>query len=138
MKHFTQKQKAIDHAMWLNFENPNPKNPHGIIPYEHRDFLVCDLEFSQRMKVPFMDILPDNYSLMEYADIRTLRTDIEPLNHWELLYGSLSTVPNNVLRFVLHYKIPIEKFIRYELSISGFDATGKWIGFDDSDKIWLK
>ncbi|WP_452598444.1 hypothetical protein [Pontimicrobium sp. MEBiC01747] len=49
-----------------------------------------------------------------------------------------STMHGDYLRFLLHYKVPLEKFIRFELASRGYDGNFNWVGFDASEKIWLQ
>ncbi|WP_146106971.1 hypothetical protein [Polaribacter porphyrae] len=86
----------------------------------------------------FLDILPKDYSNMNYDNIRHIRMDKEPLPHWEEINGILSTMDGEILRFLIHSKIPIENLIRFELAGRGFDKNHRWIGFSKSFEIWLK
>ncbi len=58
--------------------------------------------------------------------------------HWEDIRGMFSTMHGDYLRFLLHYKVPLEKFIRFELASRGYDGNFNWVGFDASEKIWLQ
>jgi len=50
----------------------------------------------------------------------------------------LSVIHGEVLRFILSAKIPLEKFIKYELACRGYDKDFQWVGFDKAEAIWLK
>lgn len=50
----------------------------------------------------------------------------------------LTTLYGEILRFILHAKIPLEKFVREELAGRGYDENFKWVGFEEAEKIWLK
>ena len=83
-------------------------------------------------------LLPKDYSQMNYTQIRYIRMDDNPLPHWEELIGFFATMDGELLRFMLHAKIPLEKLIRYELAIRGFDKNHIWCGFEKAENIWLK
>ncbi|QMU64916.1 MAG: hypothetical protein GKR88_11850 [Flavobacteriaceae bacterium] len=74
---------------------------------------------------------------MAYDMIRHMRADKDPLDHLEELTGVFSTINSELLRYVLHTKMPLEKLIRYELAIRGYDKDHRWIGFDRAEEIWL-
>ena len=63
--------------------------------------------------------------------------DEDPLHHWEDIRGVFSVVDGELLRYILHTKIPLEKFIRFELAIREYDEHFNWVGFDKSERIWL-
>ena len=64
--------------------------------------------------------------------------DTDLLSHWESLLGTFSVMEGELLRFIIAYKIPLEKIIRHELGNRGFDTNNKWIGFQESEKLWNK
>jgi len=41
-------------------------------------------------------------------------------------------------RFILHYGIPLERFIRYELACRGHNKEHQWCGYEKAKEIWLK
>lgn len=75
---------------------------------------------------------------MDYEHIKSIRTDNDPLSHWEDTCGLFSTVSGEHLRFILTMNIPLEKFIRYELAIRGYDQNHSWVGFYKSQEVWLQ
>lgn len=75
---------------------------------------------------------------MKYSHIASIAKDEEPLEHWDAIGGMLSTQDGELLRFLIKYKIPLEKFIRFELASWGFDKNYKWCGFNKAAEIWLK
>ncbi len=64
--------------------------------------------------------------------------DDDPLSHWEEIAGMFSVAHGETLQFILSAKIPLEKFIRYELACRGYDENFQWVGFEKSQEIWLK
>lgn len=54
---------------------------------------------------------------------------------WEDVYGTFATVDGELLRYILHTKIPLEKLIRYELASRGFDENHRWCGFERAEEI---
>lgn len=135
---FSSKEKAIHHCLWLNFKYRIAKITFGIINGPDNNFAVVEEATAQEMEMPFLNILPKDYSKINYDDIRKLRMDKEPLPHWEEINGLLSTMDGEILRYILHSKIPLEKLIRFELAGRGFDKNHRWCGFTKSFKIWLE
>lgn len=64
--------------------------------------------------------------------------DEEYVGMWEELRGAFSTMNGELLRFILHAKIPLKRFIRWEHANRGFDMNNNWIGFEKSYELWLK
>ena len=62
----------------------------------------------------------------------------DPLNHWEEIRGIYSIMDGELLRYILQSKIPLEKFIRFELASRGYDKDYRWCGFEKAEEIWLK
>ena len=44
-----------------------------------------------------------------------------------------SVAHGETLRFILNTKIPLKRFIRYELACRGYDKNFKWVGFDKAE-----
>ncbi|MCB9261920.1 MAG: hypothetical protein H6607_06055 [Flavobacteriales bacterium] len=137
MEHYGHLQKALDRAKWLNFEHQQKTTTFGVVDGPEDDFVVCSKDESIDMEIPFAHRLPRHYAHLSYRKIEKIRTDENPLKHWEEIVGRLSTLDGNILRFILHEKVPLKKFIRYELAIRGYDEHGKWIGFEQAKRLWL-
>ena len=135
---FDSKQKAIDHAFWLNFKYRIANIKFGVIHGPDNNWAVLEEVTSQEMEIPFLDILPEDMSKLSYDQIRHIRMDDDPLPHLEALFGTFSTMDGELLRFILHAKIPLDKLIRFELASRGFDENHRWCGFDKARDIWLK
>jgi hypothetical protein len=135
---FENMEKAIHHCLWLNFKYRIAKITFGIIHGPDNNWAVLEEATAKEMEKEFLDILPKDYSKMSYTALRHIRMDNEPLPHLEELVGHFSTMDGEILRFILHSKIPIEKLIRFELASRGFDENHRWCGFDKSHEIWLK
>ena len=41
------------------------------------------------------------------------------------------------IQSALAMKIPLEKFIHFELYCRGFDKEYNWVGFEKARKVWL-
>ena len=126
--------KAADAALWLMFK----------YRAEQRKFkVVQDPKTKLYAVIPKVDnkktglVLPKNYEAMPYQAIQQIRSDHDPLQHWEELSGMMSTASGELLRFILHYKVPLEKWIRYELAARGYDENYQWLGFEQAGIIWL-
>ncbi len=81
--------------------------------------------------------LPSDLSAMTYDHIQRIRMAYEPLEHWEAIAGMFSVADGEILRFILAYKVPLERFIRHELAGRGYDKNHNWIGFEQAAKLWL-
>lgn len=135
---FSSEEKAIHHCLWLNFKYRIAKITFGIINGPNNNFAVIEEATAKEMEMNFLDILPKDYSEMSYDTIRLIRMDKEPLPHLEELMGYFATMDGEILRFILHSKIPVEKLIRFVLAERGFDKNHRWCGFSKSFEIWLE
>ncbi len=135
---FSSQEKAIHHCLWLNFKYRIANINFGIINGPNNNFAVVEEATAKEMEMSFLDILPKDYSKMTYDDIRHIRMDREQLTHLEELFGQFATMDGEILRFILHSKIPIEKLIRFVLAERGYDKNHRWCGFRKSFEIWLE
>jgi len=135
---FYEQQKAIHHAMWLNFKYRIAQIKFGVIHGPEDNWAVLEEATSREMEMTFLDILPKDYSDMTYRDIRHLRMDKQPLPHWEAISGMFSVADGEILRYILHNKIPLKKLICFELASRGYDENHRWCGFEKAGEIWLK
>ena len=60
------------------------------------------------------------------------------LPHWESIFGMFSVIDGEILRFVLHNKISLERLVRHELASRGYDKNHRYFGFAKSHEIWLE
>lgn len=128
--------KVSDQALWMNHNHRYDDN-YGVVQSSQGDYMVLPISHPSFNKRDF-ETLPKNYSKMTYKHIQLMRTDDDPLYHWEEIVGMFSTLHGEILRFILYTKIPLERFIRYELGIRGYDKDFNWIGFEKSEKLWMK
>ena len=135
---FDNKQKAIDHCIWLNFKYRISGIRFGVLYGPDNNWAVCEEATADEMEMTFLDILPKDYTQMTYDDIRHIRMDKDSLSHWESIFGMFSVADGEILRYLLHAKIPLEKLIRHELADRGYDKNHRWCGFDKANEIWLK
>lgn len=135
---FNDRQKAIDHALWFNFKYRIAGIVFGVLHGPDNNWAVCEEATANEMEMEFLDILPKGYSKITYDDIRHFRMDRSPLPHWEAITGMFSVADGEILRYLLHAKIPLEKFIRDELAGRGYDKDHRWCGFDRAREIWLE
>jgi hypothetical protein len=134
---FDDQQKAVDHAMWLNFKYRIAGIVFGVIHGPDRNWAVCEQATADEMGIPFLNILPKDYSELSYKQLDSIRQDQEPLPFWEAIVGMISTADGEILRYILENKIPLDKIIRHELALRGFDENHRWCGFDKAREIWL-
>lgn len=134
---FDSRQKAVDHAMWLNFKYRIAGIVFGVISGPEDNWAVCEQATANEMEMNFLDVLPKDFSELNFKQLDTLRQDKEPLPFWSDLVGMVSTADGEVLRFILEKKIPLDKLIRHELALRGFDKNHRWVGFDKAREVWL-
>lgn len=135
---FDDKQKAIDHCVWMNFKYRISENRFGVLHGPDNNWGVCIATTAQDMEMEFLDVLPKDYTDLSYDAIRHIRMDRDSLPFWDKIIGLFSTADGEILRYILHAKIPLEKFIRDELAGRGYDENHNWCGFDKAKEIWLK
>ncbi|WP_396602057.1 hypothetical protein [Algibacter sp. R77976] len=134
---FDKEQKAVDHCLWLNFKYRIAGISFGVINGPDNNFAVCEEATAREMEMNFLDILPENHSQLSYTQLDVIRQDQEPLPFWESIIGMISIMDGEILRFILEQKIPIDKIIRHELALRGFDKNHRWCGFDKAREVWL-
>ncbi len=135
---FENEEKAIDHACWLNFKYRIAKITFGVMHGSDNNWAVCEQATADEMERSFLDILPTDYAEMTYRQIRHIKMDTEPLPHWADIVGEIATMDGEILRYLLHAKIPLEKLIRYELAMRGYDKNHRWCGFEKAEEVWLE
>ncbi len=131
------KSKALDLAVWLNFKHRLKNEAFGAIAGIGGKYLVAPTDHPSFEGEKF-NKLPKTYRKMGYDHIQEIAMDDDPLPFWETIRSMVSTVDGEVLRFVLNYHIPLEKFIRFELATRGYDMDNRWCRFEKANKIWLK
>lgn len=134
---FDSQEKAIDHALWLNFKYRIAKIRFGVIHGPDDDWAVVEEATAEDMGMEFLDVLPKDYSEMSYDHIRHIRMDENPLPHWEKLMGMFSTADGEILRYILSNNIPLERIVRHELASRGYNEDHRWVGFEKAQEIWL-
>ena len=137
MTRHKQKSKAIDHALWLNFENRTTDKEYGVVQSIEHDYLIVPTNHPT-VEGEVFEVLPYSYASLSYDRIAEIFADRNPLWFWEELKGTFGTLNGELLRFVLAYDIPLEKLIRYSLSARGYDKEMKWVGFTKAKEIWLE
>ena len=140
MTHLIRKknrQKAIDFAVWLNFKHRLEGKQFGAIQSVEGDFIITSPSHPSFIGEEF-EILPTDYLKMSFKQIRNIFMDMEPLSHFEQIKGMVSVMDGELLRFILKYQVPLEKFIRFELASRGYDENHLWCGFEKAEEIWLK
>ena len=135
---FDSEQKAIDHAIYLNFKYRIANITFGVIHGPEDNWAVCEEATAQEMEMPFLNNLPKDYSEITYRHLDSIRQDEDPLPHWESITGMLAVMDGEILRFILNNRVPLDRLIRHELALRGFDENHRWCGFDKAREIWLK
>lgn len=139
LEFYNDLDKAIDRAVWLQFEYRNVQKQFVVYDGPEDNYAVSDLQTAQELEMDnHFYPLTENYKDLSYERLEAIGKDLEPLEHWEDLLGRFATMEGELLRFILHYRIPWEKLIRYELANRGFDKNHQWVGFDVSKEIWQK
>ena len=134
---FNSKEKAVQHAIWLNFKYRIAKIRFGVVEHPNTKWIVCEEATRDEIGIPFLETEQDHAN-MHYDEIRHIRMDYDPLPHWKELTSAFSVMDRELLHFILHANIPLEKLIRCELAIRGYDENHRWCRFDKSEEIWLK
>ena len=134
---FEKQQKAIDHCLWLNFKYRIAGIRFVVLNGPDNIFAVCEQATAEEMEMKFLDILPENHSQLSYKQLDVIRQDQEALPVWESIIGIVSVVDGEILRYILENKIPLDKIIRHELALRGFDKNHRWCGFDRAREIWI-
>ncbi len=134
---FTDRQKAIEYAQWLNFKHRLSHITFGVHQDQRGVLRVFNSIIRDELDVSFTETIPEDCCELSYADLERLGADTNPLEHWSEIRGMMSTLDGDVLRFILDMKVPLEKFIRSELANRGFDKDHRWCGFEKAKEIWL-
>lgn len=137
---FQDHDKAIDHAIWLNFRHRQKETQifHVIDSPSGDPAVVSDDIWESFTDAGFDHSLNDDYTDLSYERIDSISSDSDPLYFWEEIRGMMSVTDIEVLQFILDKKIPLERFIRQELTARGYDDKGMWIGFEEAKKLWQK
>jgi hypothetical protein len=135
---FESEQKAIDHAVCLNFKYRVAGLKFGVMDGPDDNWAVCEDATAQDMGMSFLDNLPDDYADLSYEHLDAIRNEQDPLPFWEKITGLFSVADGEILRFIISHKVPLDKIIRHELACRGYDQNSRWCGFDEARKIWLK
>lgn len=137
MERFQNRQKAIDLAIWRNFNYRYPSNFGVLQDAKRGDYEVIQKDASSINKNVFEEFHED-HSMMSYNHIQTIASDRDPLEHWEEILGMLSTMNGETLRFILFANVPLDKLIRHTIASRGFDENLNWVGFQKAEEIWLQ
>ncbi|MCQ4138792.1 hypothetical protein [Chryseobacterium sp. EO14] len=138
IEYYEEQQKAIDQAVWLNFKHRIQNQHFGVLDAPEDQFAVANQLMLEDLEMEFHYPLPEDYTKMSFEQIQKIRSDEDPLSHWENLVGMFSVADGELLRFILKHKIQLKKIIRYELASRGHDENHQWVGFDKAKEIWLK
>ncbi|MCY1660956.1 hypothetical protein [Chryseobacterium sp. SL1] len=138
IEYYEDQQKAIDRAVWLNFKHRIQNQHFGVLDAPEDQFAVANQPMLEDLEMEFHYPLPEDYTQISYEQIQKIRSDEDPLSHWESIMGMISVTDGEILRFILKHKIPLKKLIRYELASRGHDENHQWVGFDKAREIWLK
>lgn len=136
LKPFASRQKAIDSALWLTFKYRMAGRVFGV-QWLRKTNMHQVVELENRKRWSLLNF-PRDYTRLHYPEISDICMDKTQLPHWEELRGMFAVTDGEVLRYILSHKIPIEKFIRFELASRGYDQNEQWVGFEKAYEIWLK
>lgn len=134
---FDSFEKANQQALWLNFKYRLAKLKFGVLTGPNDNWGVCEDITKDELDMEFVET-SKNHKELSYDEIRHMRMDRQMLMHWEKIIGIFSVVDGDILRFILHANIPLEKIIRDELAGRGYDENHRWCGFEKAQEIWLK
>lgn len=134
---YRYREKALLFALWLNFEHRLKNDQFGMLRGQDGSYLVVPTDHPTFQDESF-EKLPKSLKKLGYDEIQALAMDDDPLTIFEDIQGMFSTMQGEHLRFILKYQIPLERFIRYELSCRGYDMDNRWCGFEKAKMVWLK
>lgn len=137
-KNHNDLQKAIDLALWLNFIGQKENKAFRVVQLPNNQYSVEQTLESTKVNKPPLIPLIDSYKSITYSQILDLKKQEDPLAHWEEIIGLFSTANGSLLRFILHYQIPLERLIRVELACRGYDANYNWLGFEKAKQYWFE
>ena len=136
IKKHSSLQSAFDIAIWMNFIHQDSKRTYGVIKLKKsKQYKVVQ---TKGIKKSRLFVVPTDYSQMTYEQIKTMCESLEPLEYWDDIISVFSKMNPQLLRFIILYKVPLEKLIRYNLSCLGIDKNNDWVGYDKSERIWIK
>jgi len=131
-------RKALDDVQYENFINrTTPKEHLTVIQAGNEEYAMIHKHQLKEYENSIEYLRPKDYSEMDFDHIESIYTDLDPLPHWESIKGMFSTEHGETLRFILAMKLPLEKFIRYELAARGHDIDHHWVGFEKAREVWL-
>lgn len=133
----TDKQKALDNALWLDFVSRTKQKTFSVINIPESNYLVIPTKSLTKRNLALTG-KPHDYFDMSFNDLKKMKSDIDPLWHWEEIIGMFSVADGEILRFLLRYRVPIQKIIALELANRGYDENNHWVGFEKAEGIWLK
>ncbi|MEM6719211.1 MAG: hypothetical protein AAF611_07865 [Bacteroidota bacterium] len=133
---FETQQGAVDRAMWLNFKYRLTDIRFGVIHGKDNDWATVEKITADEMGVPFLDVLPDDYSQMTYLHIQNAKLEHDLLRHLQNIVNIFSKIDSELLLYVIYSKMPLEKLLRYELASRKRDEKNRWCGFEKAKEIW--
>lgn len=134
---FDSEQKAIDHSLWLNFKYRIAGIRFGVLQGPEDNWAVCEQITADEMEMSFLNVLPKDLSNLNYKHLDSIRKDKEPLPFWSQIIAMVSSADGEILRFIIANNIALDKIIRHELALRGYDQNHRWCGFDKAREIWL-
>ena len=137
-ENYTDLQKALDLALWLNFIGQKEKAEFGVVQLPNNKFSVELITSQNKAQSIHTFATKDAYQKIPYPKIMELKKQQDPLAHWEEILGLFSTANGYLLRFIIYYQIPLERFIRAELASRGYDMNYNWVGFEKAKQHWFE
>lgn len=136
--HFGTQRKAGDAAYWNNFTHQHDKDfePVGVVHGADDNFVLLPLSELKEMEIPLLE-MPKDYKSFGYPHMQAIKIDRDPLKHWSDIFGAFSVIPTQYLMFIQESKLPLEQIVKYELAARGIGKKGKWIGFDQAERLWF-
>ena len=129
---FPTKQKALNFAKWITFSERMKKAKYRVQGNDDAGYYLIPISHNSKSNVP-LDCLDTDYDT-----IVDIGRDTNLLDPWMAIKGIFSTMDGEILRFILKYSVPLDKFMRVELAQRGFDEDHLWVGFDKAREIWLR
>lgn len=132
----TNREDAIQYAIWLNFKYRLGNTSFGVIQIDQEEYRIIDKVDAKEAELNFTEHLPDNYEMLTFDQIELIR-ESNVLPHFENLKEFTSNLDIELLMFLTLKNFPMEKWLRYELASRGYDENLIYIGDRQARKKWI-
>ncbi len=104
LKEHASLERAIDIAIWMNFKYRKQQRSYVVVQDKKTKLYLVVPQMGRRKSLCIKQ--PKDYSLMSYEQIKSIRSEVQPLSHWEEIMGLFTSTHGEILRFNIRYQIP--------------------------------